>query len=107
MRSIDSAEWFFKNVKEKAANHSFINEPILSRKRKALNYKSLNDFFFVEGQSSKAQPHFPSSLKEHYRAIFFEVLYLIINSIQNRFDQPSFKVLLNLESLLILATAPT
>ena len=46
-------------------------------------------------------------MKEHYRAIFSEVLDLIINSIQSRFDQPNFKVLLNLESLLVQATAPT
>ena len=107
MRNIDSADCFFEIVKQKAANHNFINEAILPRKRKSPNYKSLNDFFIVEGQSPKAQRYFPSSSKEHYRAIFFEVLDLIINSIQSRFDQPSFKVFLNLESLLIQATAPT
>ena len=106
MRNIDSADCFFETVKQKAVNHTFINEPILPRKRKCPNYKSLNDFFIVEGQSTKAQPYFPSSSKEHYREIFFEVLYLIIDSIQSRFDQPSFKVLLNLESFLKLATAP-
>ena len=36
-----------------------------------------------------------------------KVLDLIINSIRSRFDQPSFKVFLNLESLLIQAAAPT
>ena len=87
MRNIDSADCFFKTVKQKAANHNFINEPILPRKRKSPNYKSLNDFFIVEGQSLKAQPYFPSSLKEHYQAVFLEVLDLIINSIQNRFDR--------------------
>ena len=106
MKNIDSADCFFETVKQKAANHYFICELILPRKRKSRNYKSLNDFFIVEGQSQKAQPYFPSSSKEH-RAIFFEVLDLIINSIQRRFGQPSFKVLLNLESLLIQAAAPT
>ena len=91
MRNIDSA-CFFETVKQKAANHNFINEPILPRKRKSPNYKSLNNFFIIEGQSSKAQPYFPSSSKEHYRAIFFEVLDLTINSIQSIFDQPSFNV---------------
>ena len=107
MRNIDSADCLFKTVKQKAANHNFIIEPILPRKRKSPNYKLLNYFFIVEGQSSKDQPYFPSSSKEHYRAIFFKVLDLIINSIQRKFDQPSFKVLLNLQSLLILTTAPT
>ena len=107
MRNIDSADCFFKTVKQKAANHNFICESILPRKRKSPNYKSLNDFFIVEGEPSKAQLYFPSSSKEHYRAIFFKVLYLIINSIQSRFDQPIFKVFLNLESLLIQAATPT
>ena len=106
-RNIGSADCFFETVKQKAANHNFICEPILPRKRKSTNYKSLNDFFIVEAQSSKAQPYVPSSSKEHYRAIFFEVLDLIINSIQSRFDQPSFKLFLNLEFFLIQAAAPT
>ena len=55
----------------------------------------------------KAQLYFSSSWKEHYRAIFFEVLDLFVNSIQSRFDQPSFKVFLNLGYLLIHATTPT
>ena len=63
MRNIDSADCFFKTVKQKAANHNFVNEPILPRKRKSSNYKSLNDFFIDEGQSSKAQPYFSSSSK--------------------------------------------
>ena len=104
-RNIDSADCFFETAKQKAANHNF--EPILPRKRKSTNYKSLNDFFIVEGQSSKAQPYVPSSSKEHYRTIFFEVLDLIINSIQSRFDKPSFKSFLNLEFFLIQAAAPT
>ena len=54
----------------------------------------------------KAQLYFSSSWKEHYRAIFFEVLDLFINSVQSRFDQPSFKVFLNLEYLLIHALTP-
>ena len=51
MRNIDSADCFFETVKQKAANHYFICELILPRKRKSRNYKSLNDFFIVEGQS--------------------------------------------------------
>ena len=96
--------FFKKSDTNSGSNVESVNNPddaILPRKRKSPNYKSLNDFFIVEGQSSKAQPYFPSSSKEHYRAIFFEVLDLIINSIQSRFDQPSFKVFLNLQSLLI------
>ena len=38
MRNIDSADCFFKTVNQKAANHNFISEPILPRKRKPPNY---------------------------------------------------------------------
>ena len=34
MRNIDSADGFFKTVKQKAANHNFINEPITSKEKK-------------------------------------------------------------------------
>ena len=71
MRNTDSADCFFKTGKQKAANYNFINEPILPRKRKSQNYKSLNDFFIVEGQSSEAQLYFPSSSEKHYWEIFF------------------------------------
>ena len=39
MRNIDSADCFFKTVKQEATNHNFINELILPRKRKSPNYK--------------------------------------------------------------------
>ena len=35
MRNIDSADYFFETVKQKAANHKFINEPILPKKEKS------------------------------------------------------------------------
>ena len=52
-----------QTVKQKAAKPNFINEFILPRKRTPSNYKPLNDFFIVQGQSSEAQPYFPSSSK--------------------------------------------
>ena len=48
MRNIDSADCFLETMKQKAANHNFINEPILPRKRKSPNYKSLNDFSLLK-----------------------------------------------------------
>ena len=39
MRNTDSADCFFKTVKQKAANHNFVNKPILPRKVKSSNYK--------------------------------------------------------------------
>ena len=66
MRNIDSYNWLlFRNRQEKAEHHNFIDEPVFPRKRKTPNYKSLNDFFIVEGQSSRAPLHYPPTSKEH------------------------------------------
>ena len=40
-----------------------------------------------------------------YRRIYFEALDLIVSSIEERFDQPSFKAYSNMESLLLVNPA--
>ena len=46
---------------------------------------------------------FHSSPKSHYRQIYYEAVDLIIQSITERFNQPGYKVYLQLENLLIKA----
>ena len=46
-------------------------------------------------------PLFPVTPEQVYRRIYFEALDLIVSSIEERFDQPSFKDYSNMESLLI------
>ena len=46
-------------------------------------------------------PLFPVTPVQVYRRIYFEALDLIVSSIEERFDQPSFKAYSNMESLLI------
>ena len=46
-------------------------------------------------------PLFPMTHDQEYRRIYFEALDLIVSSIKERFDQPSFKAYSNMESLLI------
>ena len=48
-------------------------------------------------------PFFPVTPEQAYRRIYFEALDLIVSSIEERFDQPSFKAYSNMESLLIRA----
>ena len=44
---------------------------------------------------------FPVTPEQVYRRIYFEALDLIVSSIEERFDQPSFKAYSNMKSLLI------
>ena len=85
----------------KTANlHQFVNPPTLKRKRRALSYSILQ---FVEGSYQSEEPHHPSSPKENYRTIYYETLDCLINSLKERFTQPSFVAYDMLESFLLKA----
>ena len=46
---------------------------------------------------------FPSTARDHYRHVYFEAVDTIISSIDQRFDQASYKVYSRLETLLLKA----
>ena len=58
MRTTNSADIFYEAILKKASMFDFVNDPVLPRKRKDPNYRSLNEFFVVEGHSSNIQAHF-------------------------------------------------
>ena len=70
-----------------------VNDPVLPRKRRAPAR--------IEVGSSEG--YHPVTPKDFYRQHYFECLDLIINHIQDRFDQPGFSILKNLEDLLLKA----
>ena len=41
--------------------------------------------------------HFPASIEDHYRPIYYEAIDTLVQCITKRFDQPGFKVYSNLE----------
>ena len=45
----------------------------------------------------------PSTARDRYRSIYFEATDLLISHIEDRFNQPSFKIYERLESLLLTA----
>jgi len=69
------------------------NEPVLPRKR-----KTPRRFEVGEGDSSHS-----STVEDHYRKLYFEALDLAINCIQDRFNQPGYKLYQTLEELLVKA----
>ena len=101
MRSESNADAFYETTKIKAERYKFIEAPSLPRKREAPNYKTLEQFYTIDGLSPTAEAYHPSNPKEHYRIIYFEVLDAVVNVIKERFDQPSFQAYLKLESFLL------
>ncbi len=69
------------------------NEPVLPRKR-----KTPRRFKVGEGDSSHS-----STVEDHYRKLYFEALDLAINCIQDRFNQPGYKLYQTLEELIVKA----
>ena len=88
---------------KKASKFGFINEPVLSRKRENPNYITSDKHFVIKGNTSKREAYYPTTPKEHYRSIYFDILDIMISSIKTLFEQPSFKLFSALESLLLEA----
>ena len=63
----------------------------------------MNDYFRVDGllEDKTTDACHPTTAKEHYRGLYYEVLDAIINAIQEQFDQESFKMFSSIESLLL------
>ena len=99
--TIKTLDAFYETTKIKAERYKFIEAPSLPGKRKAPNYKTLEQFYTIDGLSPTAEAYHPSNPKEHYRIIYFEVFDAVINVIKERFDQPSFQAYLKLESFLL------
>ena len=55
----------------------------------------------LEGYESRSEAHHPTTSRDHYRKQFYQAIDVLISSVCDRFDQPSFLVFENLESLLI------
>eukprot|EP00731_Ephydatia_muelleri_P031791 Em0023g298a len=70
--------------------------PAVPRKRKVQ----------VRFQVGNGEDSFPVTEKEVYRPQYFEALDLAVTGIQERFGQPGYRVLQNIEDLLIKASQP-
>ena len=79
-------------------NIKFVEEPFLKRKRKEPKYSLLH---YLEGYESRSEAHHPTTPRDHYRKQFYQAIDVLTSSVRDRFDQQSFLVFENLESLLI------
>ena len=101
IQSDEGADLFFKTVSKKALDYPFINKAALPRKRKRPHYRSLNNYFQVEGYSNNVNTYHPTTLEEYFRQQYFENLNLIISSIKDHFNQPAFTAFLKMEQPLL------
>ena len=87
-RSTAEFNRFWLTVLSKASDVG-IEEPVLPRKRTPSRF-----------EIGEGSPHHHSSVEDHYQALYFEALDLIVGCIKERFDQPGYKVYSKLEKLL-------
>ena len=92
IRSDQSFDLFWNNVNQFASKHD-VSEPQLPRQRKRPRR-------YEEGSSSG---DFHETPKNYYKQHYFEAIDLLINCIQERFNQPGYKVYSTLECLLMKA----
>ena len=95
MRNDIKFDHFWEKVEAVRINVDAV-EPAVPRKRKVPE----------KFQVGNGEYSFPVTVKEVYRPQYFEALDLAVTCIQERFDQPGYRVLQNIEDLLIKASQP-
>ena len=98
LRNSESFDAFYDLCLREIQNIKFVEEPVFKRKREEPKYSLLN---YLEGYESRSEAHHPTTPRDHYRKQFYQAINVLISSVRDRFDQPSFSVFENLESLLI------
>ena len=96
LRTDERAQIFFDLVKKEAVRLGIDEpEPCLPIRNKAP--RRMDDYF---GYGSST-PHHHDSAASHYHAIYFAAIDTVTSTIRDRFDQPDYRVYLNLEKTLL------
>ena len=98
MRNDESFVLFYETTVRKAEKYDFIQEPILSRKRKEPNYSILQ---YLDGNASGVANCTHATTQDHFRIIYFEAIDCMIMALSERFNKPCFDVFANMETLLL------
>ena len=88
---------FYESVEKSAGKIKAVSKPTLPQKRNRPNYST---FQFVEGHKSE-EPHHPETAHTYFKAIYTKAIDTIINSIQDRFEQPRLNVFGQVEQLFL------
>ena len=90
MRNDSDFDLFYQTVRKKAARIDDLNEPVLPRKRRQLNYSILKFVGGHEEKSHAVEPYYPTTVKEHFKVIYFETINAVYNALKEKFEQPGF-----------------
>ena len=93
MRNDVSFKSFYDAVLLKSKNYPSMTEPMLPRRTRAPRRIEIGT----------GEPTYPATTQDYYRRIYFEAIDLMVNAIDQRFDQPSFDTYARMESLLVKA----
>jgi hypothetical protein len=94
MRNDESYDLFCKKVLTLAsADEINVDEPVLPRKKRAPS----------RYEDGNAPPEFHSSPRDMYRQVYYEAIDLLVQTIEDRFDQQGYNVYCCLEQLLLKA----
>ena len=93
MHSDASFKSFYDAVILKSKNYSSMTGPVLPRRTCAPRRIEIGT----------GEPAYPATTQDYYRQIYFESIHLMVNTIEQRFDQPSFAAYAKMESLLVKA----
>ena len=88
-----STESFYNAVILKSKNYTSMTGPVLPRTTRAPRRIEIGT----------GEPVYPATRQDYYRQIYFESIDLMVNTIEQRFDQPSFAAYAKMESLLVEA----
>ena len=92
MRNDTSFRSFYDVVLQKSKSYPSMSGPMLPRRPRAPRRIEI---------SGTGKPTYPVTAKDYYRRIYFEAIDLMMNAIDQRFDQPSFDTYAKMEPLLI------
>ena len=80
-----------------------ISTPALLKKRGKPNYSILH--YVTRNPEATAAADFPENLYKHYKPIYHQALDSAVNTIKDRFDQPTFKLFTQAEELFFKAVS--
>ena len=88
---------FYESVEKSAGKIKAVSKLTLLRKWNTPNYSILH---FVKGHKFE-ELHCPETVHAYFKAIYSKTIDTIINSIEDRFEQPGFKVFCQVEQLFL------
>ena len=99
MRNDRDFKLFYEKIETSASKIDEVLTTMLPRKRKKRIYSILQ---YVEGNPKPTgEAYHPENAYDHFKQIYLEALYAIVNVINDRFDQPAFELFSQVEQLFL------